>query len=49
MDGNADTSINCGMGRAFIAALGTFYWARGIGFSIVAGAELLQIRELLNP
>ena len=33
---------------AFIATLGTFYWARGIGSSIVAGTQLNGFPELYN-
>ena len=33
---------------AFIATLGTFYWARGIGSSIVAGTQLNGFPELFN-
>ncbi len=33
---------------AFIATLGTFYWARGIGSSIVAGTQLNGFPESFN-
>ncbi len=33
---------------AFIATLGTFYWARGIGSSIVAGTQLNGFPEFFN-
>ena len=34
---------------AFIATLGTFYWARGIGSSIVAGTQLNGFPEIVQP
>ena len=33
---------------AFIATLGTFYWARGVGSSIVAGTQLNGFPESFN-